>query len=211
MPAPDVQDQWQQHRGEHRTDVGPGIEYPGGHGALAGREPQARGFHAGRIVRRFGQAEDESANHEADRRSGQAMGAGCQAPEQHRAEEHALDADPVDQAALQHEADGVADLEPEVDVGVVHRRPAHVLGQDRLHDAEGGAVDVVQGGGEEHQGEHGPAGFADGHGTTDLVTDTGLWGNHGLRLRGALSMDHFIMAIRLMTLEPIQLSDFDWS
>ena len=38
------------------------------------------------------------------------MGAGGQAPQQHRAEEHALDADPVDQPALQHKADGVEGL-----------------------------------------------------------------------------------------------------
>ncbi|MCY1173032.1 hypothetical protein D9M73_131810 [compost metagenome] len=174
-----MQDQWQQHRREHRADVGPGIENTGGYGALAGREPQARGFHAGRVVGRFGQAEDEAADHEADRRSGQAVGAGGQAPEQHRAEEHALDADPVDQAALQHETNGVTDLEPEVDVGVVHRRPAHFLGQDGLHDAEGGAVDVVQGGGEKHQRQHAPTGFADSHGAADLVADAASGSAHG--------------------------------
>ncbi|MNQ78765.1 hypothetical protein D3C85_936870 [compost metagenome] len=179
MPAPDVQDQWQQHRREHRADVGPGIENTGGYRTFTGREPQARGFHAGRVVGRFGQAEDEAADHEADRRSGQAVGTGRQAPEQHGAEEHALDADPVDQAALQHEADGVTDLEPEVDVGVVHRRPAHFLGQDRLHHAQGGAVDVVQGGGEKHQCQHAPTGFADCHGAADFVADATCGGAHG--------------------------------
>ena len=123
--------------------------------------------------------EDEAADHEADRRSGQAVGAGRQAPEQHGAEEHALHADPVDQPALQHETDGVADLEPEVDVGVVHRRPAHFLGQDRLHDAQCGAVDVVQGGGEKHQRQHAPTGFADGHGAADLVADAASGRSHG--------------------------------
>ncbi|MNH12268.1 hypothetical protein D3C79_718040 [compost metagenome] len=119
------------------------------------------------------------------------MSAGGQAPEQHGAEEHALDPDPVDQAALEHEADGVADLEPEVDVGVIHRRPAHFLGQDRLHHAESGAIDVVQGGGEEHQGEHDPTGLADGHGATQLVADAGVRSTaQGLGHAGGLSVDH---------------------
>jgi len=107
------------------------------------------------------------------------VGAGGDAPQQHCAEEHALDADPVDQPALQHKTNGVADLEPEVDVGVVHRRPTHLLGQDRLHHAQGGAVDVVQGGGEKHQGQHAPAGFANGEGAANLVA------NGRLRVAGA--------------------------
>jgi hypothetical protein len=61
-------------------------------------EPQAHGLHAGRVVGGFGQAEDEAADHEAGRRGGQAMGAGGQAPQQHGAEEGALDADLVDQS-----------------------------------------------------------------------------------------------------------------
>lgn len=99
------------------------------------------------------------------------MGPRGQAPQQYSEEEGPFDPDLVDQSALQQKADGIADLEPEIDVGVVHRRPAHFLGQHGLHDAEGGAVDVVQGGGEEHQGEHAPTGLADAEGAAELVAD----------------------------------------
>ena len=167
LPAPDAEDQRQQGRGDHRADIGAGVEDAGGHRPFPGGEPQAGGLHAGRVVGRLGQAEDEATDHEARRRGRQAVGAGGQAPEQHGEEERALDPDLVDEAALEDEADGVADLEPEVDVGVVHCRPAHLLGKDRLHHAEGGAIDVVQGGGEEHQGEHAPARPADGEGVAD--------------------------------------------
>ncbi|MNZ73699.1 hypothetical protein D3C78_921210 [compost metagenome] len=183
LPAPDTEDQRQQGRGDHGADVGAGIEDAGGQGAFAGREPEAGGLHAGRVVGRFGQAEDEAADHEAGGRGGQPVGAGGEAPEQHREEEGALDADLVDEAALEEEADGVADLEPEVDVGVVHGGPAHLLGQDRLHHAQRGTVDVVQGGGEEHQGQHAPARLADGEGGTDLLADTGVGVHRGERLR----------------------------
>ncbi len=186
LPAPHMQDQWQQHRREHRADVGAGVENAGSDCTLTGREPQARGLHAGRIVGRFRQTEDEAADHEADCRGRQAMGAGRQAPEQHGAEEHALDADPVDQASLQDKTDRVADLKPEVDVGVIHRRPAHFLGEDRLHDAEGGAVDVVEGGGKKHQRQHAPAGLADSHGAADLVANATRGSAHGRSHAGSL-------------------------
>ena len=175
LPAPHMQYQRQHHRREHGAYVGAGVEDAAGHGALAGREPQARGFYAGRVIGGFSDAEDKAADHKAHRRSGQAMGAGGQAPQQHGAEEHALDPDTVDQSALQHEADGVAHLKPEVDVGVIHRRPAHLLGQDRLHYAQGSTVDKVEGGGEKHQCEHAPTGFASRQGAANLVTDSCVW------------------------------------
>src|SRR5450830_1591947 len=100
------------------------------------------------------------------------MSARGDTPQQHGQEERTLDADPVNEAALQHKADGITDLEPEVDVGVIHRRPAHLLGEERLHDAKGGTVDVVQCGGKKYQGEHAPAGFTDGHGIADFSADT---------------------------------------
>lgn len=99
------------------------------------------------------------------------MSTGGQAPQQHGEEEGPFYPHLVDQPALQQKADRVADLEPEVDVGVVHRRPAHFLGQHGLHDAERGTVDVVQGGGEEHQGKHAPTGFADAERAAKLVAD----------------------------------------
>ena len=86
-----------------------------------------------------------------------------------------VDPNPVDQAALQHEANGIAHLKPEVDVGVVHRRPAHLFGQDRLHDAQGGTVDKIQCGGEKHQCEHAPTGFASRQGAANLVTHSCVW------------------------------------
>jgi hypothetical protein len=86
--------------------------------------------------------------------------------------------DPVNEPPLQQKTDGVADLEPEIDVGVVHRRPAHLLRQNRLHDPQRGAVDVIQGGGEKHQCQHAPAGFADGKGTTDFLAHSSV-GVHG--------------------------------
>ena len=64
------------------------------------------------------------------------MGRGREAPQTYGERERALHADPVDEPPLDHESDGVAELEPEVDVGVVERCPAHRLRQDGLKDAE---------------------------------------------------------------------------
>jgi len=189
-----MQDQRQQHWRHHRANVGTGVENPGCHGALTGGEPQARGLDAGRVVGGFGQPKDKATDHKADGRGGQAVGAGGQAPQQHRAEEHAFHADLVDQSALQHKANRVAHLEPEVDVGVVHRRPTHLFGEDRLHHAQGSAVDVIEGGGEEHQGQHAPASFTDGHGAADLVADAGVRGA-GARSQGGVLRRHVVVPV----------------
>ncbi|RML22860.1 hypothetical protein ALQ98_05605 [Pseudomonas syringae pv. lapsa] len=196
LPAPDREDHRQEGRGQHGTDVGAGVEDTGGHRALTGREPQACGLHAGRVVGGFGQAQNEAADHEADSGSGKAVSTGGQAPQQHREEERALHADLVDEAALQHEADRITDLKPEVDVGVVHRRPAHFLGEDGLHDAERGPVDVVQRGGEEHQGEHAPASLAYGERAADLFAHPGTG---GLGDRVGLGVKHDVLTIRSRT------------
>ncbi|MOA31819.1 hypothetical protein D3C78_1529980 [compost metagenome] len=66
LPTPDGEDQWQQHGGKHSSDVGAGIEDAGSDCAFACREPQPSSLDAGRVVGRFGQAEDESADHEAN-------------------------------------------------------------------------------------------------------------------------------------------------
>ena len=113
-----------------------------------------------------------------------------QAPQQYRAEEHTLDADSVDQAALQDKADGVAHLKPKVDVGVIHRRPAHLFGQNRLHHTQGGAVDVVQRGGEKDQREHAPAGFTDRHGAANPVADAAMRCALGRGATYSLRRDH---------------------
>jgi hypothetical protein len=105
-----------------------GSEQPGGDRALARREPQARGLYAGGIVGGLAQAEEEAADHEAHRRHGKAMRAGRHAPQQHRDQERAFHADLVDKAPLGPEAHGIADLEPEIDIGVVLGGPVHGLG-----------------------------------------------------------------------------------
>ncbi|KPX20523.1 Unknown protein sequence [Pseudomonas amygdali pv. dendropanacis] len=196
LPAPDGKDQRQQRRRQHCADVGASVENASRHGTFTCREPQTCGLYTGRVVGSLGQAENEPADHEAHSGSRKAMSAGRQAPQQHREEERALDADLVDKAALQHEAHRVTDLKPEVDVSVVHRRPAHFLGEDGLHDAKRRPVDVVQRGGEEHQGEHAPARLAHGECAANLFAHPGTG---GLGDRVGLGVKHDVLTIRSRT------------
>ena len=121
------------------------------------------------------------------------MRAGGQAPQQHGAEEHSLDANAVNQAALQDEANGITDLKPEVDVGVIHRRPAHLFGQNRLHHAQCGAVDEVQRGGEKDQREHSPSGLAGRHGTAKLAAEARVRNALDRRSTCSLRRDHEVV------------------
>ena len=157
LPAPYRQHEGHQHRREHRADIGAGVENADRDAALAHRKPQTGGFDAGGVITRFRQPQHEAANHEAADTGRKPVRGGRDAPYQYRQREAALDAHRIHQATLQHVADRVANLEPEIDVGVVLRRPLHGLGQHRLQDAERGAVDVIEGGGKEHQPEHAPA------------------------------------------------------
>jgi len=164
LPAPGME-QGRQDRGrEHRAHRGPRVEDAGGESALSRRKPQARGLDAGREVRGFRDSEKEAADHEAPGRGRETVGRGREAPETNGERQRALHPDPVDEPPLGYESDGVADLEPEVDVGVVEGGPAHRPRQDGLEDAERGAVDVVDGGGEEEEGHHGPAHRANANG-----------------------------------------------
>src|SRR4029079_17244987 len=66
-------------------------------------------------------------------------------------------ADAVDPQADEHEAQRVGGLEGGVDVAVLRVGPLDLFLQRRLQHAEGAAVHVVDGGGEEQQGTDDPA------------------------------------------------------
>ncbi len=113
----------------------------------------ARGGNAGGL----GGPEDRATAHESRESAGQAGGDAGAGPQAHSEADGAVQADAIDEQSGERRAGGIGQAEGAADQAVLCVREVELLDQHGRKGGEGGAVQVVDGGGEHEYGEHYPA------------------------------------------------------
>ena len=155
--TPGDDDDGDEEWGEDCADVGAGVEYSGGGGALFLGEPFGDGFDGGGEIAGLTETEAESCDAEAEGRASEGSAETCEGPDGEGDGVSDAGADLVDEASHEDEAEGVGEGEAGVDEAELIIAPADGFLEVACKDAEDGAIDVVDGGGVEEEAADDPA------------------------------------------------------
>jgi hypothetical protein len=157
LPAEMGGDPGHREGNEDGSDAGAAVEEAGGEGAFAFGEPFRDGLDGGGEVAGFAKAEEEAGDAEGERRAGEGVADGREAPQADGEGVAETNADGVNDAADSEQPHGIGGLEGNDDVAVLKLGPADLGLEQWGEEAEDLAVHVVDGVGEEKQGADAPS------------------------------------------------------